>query len=308
MLFKLFFSLFLFATLCLNIDAASQSISASQSWSMTMTGTQSMSGTISGTQTISMTMTGTQTTTQTDTQTDTQTQTPSWTISPSVSISTSNAYLGLAFFQNTCPNDPNKCCLQWMDAPGSPADYYTITFMWVFAGVTYIVPFNVTYNTSTATFTGLNQTTQYTISLQAFRFIHSAFPAKSQILTITFTTPANTPCQDNRLGVRSFVLTTTTSSKGGKNVVLTWTNGATPYQVIDIDLACKKINKKKHGAIKEKSYMNQYFDKPGQTTWTIFKNQDVISCRIKNDPRVYYAGGCCVGCKGGQHHHENNSQ
>jgi len=296
MLFKLFFSLFLFSTLCLiRIEAASQPVTPS------FTG----SGTSSPTDTISNTMTGTQSSTFTATQTDTQTTTPSWTISPSVSFSTSNAYFGIAFFNNTCQGAAEKCCLQWKDATGSPADYYTITFTWVFAGVTYTVPFNISFNVSNAIFTGLNASQSYTITIQAFRFISSKFPGKSQIQSITFMTGPLSPCDNPNQGVTHIVVNTAKSSHGtGMDVTLTWTNGPVAYVRFEVDIACKHPDKNKHGKLKTKDYRDLFFVTPGQTSWLALKDVDVVSCKIKNNARVFYAGGCCLGCDG--HHRYNN--
>jgi len=288
MLTKIFISLVLFLTLLLQLEAQQ---SASTSVSTTVSNT--ISSTISNTVSTSFS--------------------PSISFSPSYSASLICRLAAVTNIINTCPQTNTRICLRWTDAPGVLPDIYNFSISWGTPKVIFL--FNITRaftNNSEVDIVNLPPGTTFTIGLQSFVYLNHNI--SSNIVScgaftpnVTFTTIAATPCDTNHTkdGVQNYMIQTLVNYGIYSDVKVSWTNGIVPYSHIQIKAECQKIKVKNNVKSYKQQKVEYFLSTRGLSSFFIKRKFPAQNCRLTSF-KVYYADGCCEGCRGG--HIKKNNQ
>jgi len=180
-----------------------------------------------------------------------------------------------------CGSGRKMLCVKWNRPSGVPASYYLVTLTPVATGATQIK--NFTNGETFAMFNGLQPSTQYVISVQTLYL-----GTLSSAATLTITTSAPSPKQQPSLGITAFACRATVmaNQKKQRAVTCTWTNGVTPYTMINLRIKCTG---KQGSAYDGKNRIVRRTLKAGLSTWV--ENGFFLNARCKVIFNPAYATG-----------------
>jgi hypothetical protein len=211
-----------------------QTMSGSGTPSMTMTGSGTATGTGSVTASFSNTISGTQSVTQTGSISASFSSSVSAPATMSGSMSPAPPPASISQVTAGCGAGRQQICIAWTRPVGVPALNYVVTITGQVTGAKNV--YNFTMGETFAMLTGLKPATAYTITVQTLFFGTLSSPA-----TITITTAAPGPKQNPALGITGFTCRSQQVPgipKKQRGVVCSWTNGPTPYTLINLRIKC----------------------------------------------------------------------
>jgi len=239
----------------------SQTMSGSGTMSMTTTGSGTPTGTGSVTASFSNTISGTQSVTQTGSISPSFSSSVSAPMTMTSSISPAPPPSSIIQITAGCGAGREQICIGWTRPVGVPATNYVVTITGSVSGNKNV--YNFTMGETFAMLTGLKPATVYTITVQTLYFGTLSSPA-----TITITTAAPGPKQNPTLGITGFTCRSQQVPgipKKQRGVICSWTNGATPYTMINLRLKCTGT----FGSAFVGQHKNvKRMLKPGLSSWT----------------------------------------